>query len=564
MGYLDSIVTPSQAPSGGNATPVPTTGYLGGVSVPTGASAARASSINNMQGQSQVETANANYANSLPGILKAGIVSPIQSYLSQGVQQAKDLGTTIMKDPVAAAIKAFQAPTKQIGEAAQAGVDTASEGMTGLAEGYGKAASPNASERGSTPGDVANLAKIAGGVASTLFSPITGLFNTAEKVPGLKQAADAFNLPFTVTGMAGAYGTGKIIDVLPISQQSKDILKGPLENLGSLALQVSLGGKIMDMVHQYASTGAEITPEIAQEIVDNVKPKEPAPKAGGYLDTIQKPEVQQQSLSENHTAYANSQGYEPYTSPENLPVIQMGSKAKEALPTINADAAPKTDTTPPPGYKYESLQQPKTPPAETGGTNVPAATKVSPEGTYRPPMPIESTGELTRSKLASSVDANAVANKLSDGIGLLPEYNKVDMKEQAQFATDLVHNEPDKAMRIAMGQEAPPAHILPESVFTAIEDKATREGDSETLRRIATESNMSSQATAMGQRIRALAEREDLSPVKGIQEVAKARENSGGPDKVKSEVASIKKEIAKSAPTKEDWSSFIESVKCGY
>jgi hypothetical protein len=182
----------------------------------------------------------------------------------------------------------------------------------------------------------------------------------------------------------------------------------------------------------------------------------------------------------------------------------------------------------------------------------------------KPLTPVESTGEKARSTLASKVDTNAVERKLTEGLGQTPEYNKVNMKEQAEFATDLLAKDPDSAMRIAMGQEAPPAHILPEAVFTAVENKAVNEGDIDTLRRLATESNMSTQATAMGQRIRALGERDDESPVKKIQEVKDARAKNGGAKKVKAEVDTIKDEIKKSAPSKQNWSDFIKDIQCGY
>lgn len=231
----------------------------------------------------------------------------------------------------------------------------------------------------------------------------------------------------------------------------------------------------------------------------------------------------------------------------------------------NAVAQAKTE-----GYRYVDFTHPA---IEMNQADFPVRVSIYPAEdlktipstveTPKPLTPAESTGKVEQSTLASKVDANAVARKLTDSLGDLPEYNKVNMKEQAQFASDLVENEPDKAMRIAMGEEPPPPHILPEAVFTALEDKATRAGDVNTLRQLGTKSNLSLQATAMGQRIRALGERDSLSPTGKIREVAESRASRATPDKIKGAVDSIKGEIKKARTTsREDWSSFVQRITC--
>jgi len=182
---------------------------------------------------------------------------------------------------------------------------------------------------------------------------------------------------------------------------------------------------------------------------------------------------------------------------------------------------------------------------------------------------IVDTPEIRTSKLASGVEAKAIKERLTEGFEGKPEYAKVNVAKQADAATKLLDSNPDKAYNIAMGRELPPEGLLPESVFTAVENRALKTGDVATLRDLATSSSLSSEATAMGQRIRMLAERNPDSAVAKIQEVVKAREDaalrrtkSKDLTQAKKKVSEqIKKEISKTN-TKQSWASFVESIKC--
>lgn len=178
---------------------------------------------------------------------------------------------------------------------------------------------------------------------------------------------------------------------------------------------------------------------------------------------------------------------------------------------------------------------------------------------------IQGEGQTKTRGLAKGVEAKAIQNKLTDTFGSLPEYQTVNMKDQATKAQDFLIKDPEKAKRIAMGQELAPQDILPESLFVAVENKAVKEGDVNTLRDLATSSGLTAEATTMGQRLRTLAERSPDSPVTAIKEVSKAREQRIGKESKKlhkSEISSIREHIKKVAPTKEDWTSFIRSIQC--
>lgn len=177
------------------------------------------------------------------------------------------------------------------------------------------------------------------------------------------------------------------------------------------------------------------------------------------------------------------------------------------------------------------------------------------------------SGKTKTSKLALGVQQQAVRDKLTKSLGDLPQYSKVDMKEQARFATDLVSNDEARAIRIATGQEIPPANILPESVFTAVELKAQATGDIDLLRQLAN-SSLTGEATAMGQRLRALAERNPDSAVGAMQGLADARKKAfeakkKGANAAKAVTAEIKAiRAAKPRVEKETFESFVASLAC--
>lgn len=176
------------------------------------------------------------------------------------------------------------------------------------------------------------------------------------------------------------------------------------------------------------------------------------------------------------------------------------------------------------------------------------------------------TGKTKTSKLASGVEAKAISAKLSKKFGDLPQYSEVNMPEQAKMAIDLMQNDIQKATDIALGKAEPPAHLLPESVYVAVENHALATDNIDLIKALANSSRVS-EATAMGQRIRALGERNPESPVeaiKGVQNARKAavekRLKMSAPKAVNKEVQAIR--AAKPRVTRETWSSFIDGLKC--
>lgn len=185
------------------------------------------------------------------------------------------------------------------------------------------------------------------------------------------------------------------------------------------------------------------------------------------------------------------------------------------------------------------------------------------------PKVVEPVGETKTRGLARGIEQKAVEKKLTTSFGELPEYEKISIEEQAKKAAKIIEDDWEKAKRIAMGEEIPTDGVLPESVMVAVEKRALEIGDVDTLRKLATSSNLVDEATTMGQRLRVLAERNPESPVANIQKVAKKRLDSfekrtrtKATKAKKKVVTDIKKKMKKVSPGKAEWSSFLDSITC--
>lgn len=522
MGYLDTIVNPGGvSTASGPSQTVQPKGYLGSIVMPSVSGPTptqiRTGNVQAATAASQVSKANADYANSFTGLATNTLkglwsATGIPDQFNQGVQEYKE------NEP------------SYLGGTAQGG-------------------------RGGGVASLGGALKAGEGVATAAFSPFAPVFKpisqamdlvgsgkepySTKTVPSLSDIPAVQRFSNTPAGV----NTAKVAGVVARAANVAGALGGAAE-----AFKPRVEGGFLDSVQ---TPGKEETPA--------AKPVEATP--------AEKP------LAKTHAEYAKSMGYEPYTPHDQLPTIQVG-KNESKLPTVQTEAPA---TRPARGdLKYEPIKEPipsnvKSPATSRAGEPAQATTpkpevpfsaeKVNEPG-YKPLTPAESTGPTRTSTLASKVQAKAIAEGMSVDNSELPEYNQVNMKEQNAFAADLVANEPEKAMRIAMGEEPPPAHILPEKVFEAVEKKATLEGDGETLNKLATKSNMSSQATAMGQRIRALGDRDPMSPVRAIREVSEARKARATPTRVRDTVRQIRQAIT--PPTKDDWSSFIDDIKCNY
>ncbi len=444
--------------------------------------------------------------------------------------------------------------------------------------------------------------------------PISGTFAAAHEVPGLKQIADAVNVPLTVSGIAGAYATGKTVDILPISQASKDILKQPLSELGSLGAQVLLGGKIMGKAGDLLKTKSDITPAEAAQIVHEAKaePLSPtkaettplyeqfkatqvekpiveatskpviapqatiAPELAPLAKEAQKSEVQ--NLKEAYYSKLNEERgiiVSPQSkglisnqkfsiSSDGYPVARIGGKnvflhdlilgtekskglvidhvnrnpldnrvenlrvVTQQANIFNRGVHPK-NTSGATGVQFDKATNKWVARITVNGKNnhlgsfatideaikarkaaeakfvEPLYNKVKESSFVSKEPPTEhyqqkspESGQALSTRGADVLHA-AVEKKLTDIAGQLPTHEVRDMGIAAGRALDFVTNNPDEALKIAKGESMPKNDVFPEDIYTALEIKAMKEGDVNTLRDLAT----SNVPTSAGQRLRA-------------------------------------------------------------
>lgn len=391
------------------------------------------------------------------------------------------------------------------------------------------------------------------GIVSGIFSIVNVPLQSMTRIPVIGHVADKVNELFGALGGGGAAVADKTLDELPISDQHKEDLRPLVNEIGALSAQIIAGKAGHDLVPVLTKKTIELTRKVGTAIKDASTKPIPAP-AGGVDALLQN---SPRKLDVQHLPSEYTDRF--YTPESRLPTIEMGPKAPSSgLPTIDIGTGRTTKGSP---SRVEPIVEPP------GGT--PLLTVSRPTARTRVVAPV-GTGEVKLSTLATKVDARAVEEGLTKALGDLPEYKTMNIAEQARLATDLLSRDPRMALQIARGERLPPPNLHPEAVFKAVEDAALRAGDIRTIQEIAT-GNLSTQATAMGQRIRLLGERDQTSPVAIIREVTQARqaniETKTGVkyEKAKANVVEeIKTEVKKAAPDKQTWESFIKSLECGY
>lgn len=180
-------------------------------------------------------------------------------------------------------------------------------------------------------------------------------------------------------------------------------------------------------------------------------------------------------------------------------------------------------------------------------------------------------GETKASKLALGIEAQAIERKIqTQGFDNLSESERAVMKDQRAMAEDFLSTDPEKAKRIALGQEEAPADMLSSVLFQKVVEDATKRADGQLLAQLAT-SPLNNEATAAGQFIRGLAEfRDGGSAFENIQKVTKNREKIAEKNlkgktisKAKKEIVNdIKAEIKKQKPKIKEWIDLVNSLEC--
>lgn len=585
MGFLDSVIVPKSSSS---ASPVSGGGgngsFFSGITVPT---AVESDKIAKLQSAQQVAAVNAANANSTSGLVKNTLAAAGSTLLNVPIDFAKSLWATYQSTPsklvqdVQGGASDIATGESNLTKSVQGGgVGQFFEGLGNVGEGVVKAG-----------------ARTAGDAAIAIFAPISSAIGAVLTATGGQSLIDD-------TGKVVANASG--ITDLPAFQ--KFAMAHP--NAGDdfnrlLTLFMSNGeqGKI-DPV----KTAQDAT-DYARALVKDSKNTATGAKAAAEVGPIRNLAVEGDSTetpveitkpmtrAERYQAYLNSQGYEPYTPESELPTIQAGKTPKAAsdgLPVIQTEAPAEGAAKAPPGYTYAPVEpavaasagasaeaapavvpsvdgEPIAPPKPVSAAAAPKEATIPGDKGAKPVkvagnLPAASEGDVLNSR-AAKLEKAAIERKLVNSLGDLPTHSRIDMAEQADSALEYAVMHPEHALRVALGDSAPPDHILPEAIYTALETKAIREGDVDTIQKLA----KSRIPTAAGQALKALDSVDPDSPVAIIRKLndtlGEAFKKKTGKDPVKAvreEVDAQRTFIRKAASKRPSWEEFIKEVQCDY
>lgn len=147
----------------------------------------------------------------------------------------------------------------------------------------------------------------------------------------------------------------------------------------------------------------------------------------------------------------------------------------------------------------------------------------------------------------------------------VPELDTMNMAEQADKAVKLILDDEDLAIRIAMGDENPPAGLKVGSVYSAVKEMAIKNGDIDLIKRLATSENINALAREFGQEVKAFDSGIARDPVKIIKQILDIRKEAAGETAmadVKAAIKDMKDRVVKTDTTDTDVASFITGIKC--
>ncbi len=369
-----------------------------------------------------------------------------------------------------------------------------------------------------------------------------------------------------VTGERKATG---IVSKLPISDTAQNRLSNGVKIGTGLSMQpfsTAFGlaqSMIVTKIHEKQAAGEDVTPEVGKQIVEEVA----------------------QAFPRAHEDYAKSQGYEPYTPADKLPVIDMGPKAKDTsglpviqmdAPTPNAKKALGDITIEPVKQKTINPQlEPKVNPIGTQLETPPADNTVVPETrTTKVPkdqLPVGSKEGKTRvsrleARMSGKLDSIDPAQAEAMGISTFEQMNKKEQKAAAAEYVDKTSNQ--EILDVLSGKKPAPDGLLHNSIAIAAEAKAEMDGgDAGLARKLA-----SLRSTRHGQEISMLTEADPTNAVSAMHEIVKARQESanrrnGGSDQTttkatKKEATDAALELHKKRLKIEDAQSLLNKILC--
>lgn len=415
---------------------------------------------------------------------------------------------------------------------------------------------------------------------NTGFGVLLSPFASYATVPGLGNIYDGVNKIFGAIGGGGGAALSTFVNQLPIDQKTKDIVSPLAQETGALIAQLG-AGKAMDAGGQgIKNTISRITdnskaivtelsndPAIQEAIANHTREPVKVP----VTSNVETTPVKISTPATKQADYAKSQGYEPYTPPDQLPTIQMGAKPKPTEPVIRAEAPAARrvagDLTIEPIKPPVAAIAPRTalgeaPVVKTTETQ-PVASKAATE-----PLPKPLTTEPGVSRIGKSIEAKAVEAKLTQGFKDTAGYDPITIKDQAEKASGLINDNLETARAVIRGDQPLPDGLRGTALITAMEEHIKANPSGELAHELANSPLVSATSHA-AQELRLAAERVPDSLTAQFRAIKAARETAlekrGGYQKASKAITDqIKKEIKSNASKRPTWEEFIKEVQCSY
>ena len=517
---------------------------------------------------------------------------------------------TYISDALKQVSETVQHPIKAVESAVGAGVEAVTGAFSNFAEATQKALAP---ETQGPAQRTANILHGIGSAAQVVFSPISAAFSAAEKLPVLKEAADILQIPFAVTGKIGSFAADTFVDVLPIDQKSKDILKPAFEEIGALAGQIILGGKVM----KFIGGGKKVDKKTIDTFKRDAK-QEAIVAKDNFAPLVEQPKIE----------------VKPVVSPDLQPFTQEARKYKSAEEFVKAqkpvfrgvfpnvekfetsiagkfreygfsvseskDIAQKyafqLDINNPmklakEGNVLEGFLMPNAKIKDIGEIGVNEAKSVlktakiqnfdgirfiaketgeseiiilNPDVVQTKSQLIDFYKEATKgevpptaiSGVAKQIEAKAIEKGLVDkGYAELAGYDASTLKAQSELGAKY---NLDEHIKFTRGEKPLPEGMKPGTPFSIVEDYAIKNGDGVLMQELA-KSPLASQISEAASEVSLSRIRETDSPVKAIKEITEIRQKKAE-TKVK-DIAKEKVKIVKEAKIK-TWSEFVKNLQC--
>lgn len=333
------------------------------------------------------------------------------------------------------------------------------------------------------------------GAGGVVFSPITALFEGANKIPVLGSISRLIGLPFVATGEITSDVLGKVVDKLPISEQAKQDIKPGIQEIAALASQIALGKVAQVGEKKFAELTKKFGPEDAITIVDQAhrlanQAKEPIP----------------QPLAEQLSRVKTEKPAEATPIAETIkPIEKVKGVPKEpeslAQEVVKPAALPEEVKPAKPSKQF----------IEVPREQLPVKTEGAEKGVSALEARIKGIVNDDNVKLAK---AEAKEKGLDISI-----YDKMNKADQIRKAAEYVEKNPQyKVLEILKGNEPEPKGILRNALMIALEQKSLREKNIDLAVKLA-----SLRSTRMGQEISILTEIQGDNPISGLDAIIRAR-----------------------------------------